>query len=341
MEHYDVVIVGAGPAGLRCAEMLAPSDKKVLLLEKKSQTGIKVCAGGLTRKSLALMPVPETLFELKIDKARIAGPRSVFVTPLRKNPFAFMINRATFAQWQERKLEKSPVTIRHRAQVTKIHNSYVEINRQEQVKYTWLVGADGATSIVRRFLGLPVKKRLITFQYLIPSKENRFEIHMDNRYFRSGYGWIFPHGHHLAAGCLADPRHVPVSVLKSGFHRWLQKEKLNISEATYQSFPINYDYRGHRFGTVFLTGEAAGLASGLTGEGIFPALLSGEEIARMILDPHHSNTKMNRLLHYKKVQERFLQILHAAGPLRQPLFRAIPFLLNNKRFNRRITNGFS
>jgi 2-polyprenyl-6-methoxyphenol hydroxylase-like FAD-dependent oxidoreductase len=33
------------------------------------------------------------------------------------------------------------------------------------------VGADGATSKVRRFLGLPVKKRLIALQYLIHVKE--------------------------------------------------------------------------------------------------------------------------------------------------------------------------
>jgi geranylgeranyl reductase len=48
MESYDVIIVGAGPAGLRCAEVLGGSRLEVLVTEKKSVIGPKVCAGGLT-----------------------------------------------------------------------------------------------------------------------------------------------------------------------------------------------------------------------------------------------------------------------------------------------------
>ena len=48
MDHYDVVVVGAGPAGLRCGTILAKSGAKVLILERKLHTGDKVCAGGIT-----------------------------------------------------------------------------------------------------------------------------------------------------------------------------------------------------------------------------------------------------------------------------------------------------
>ena len=252
-----------------------------------------------------------------------------------------MIDRKRFGQWQEQKLKDTPVEIRHNALVTAIQKEFVEVNRKERFGYTWLVGADGATSKVRRFLNLPAEKKLFTFQYLIPSNETRFEIHMNNRYFRSGYGWVFPHKGHLAVGCLADPQKVPVQTLRRGFHQWLQKEGFDLSGAVYQSFPINYDYRGHCFGKVFLAGEAAGLASGLTGEGIYAALLSGEEAARTILHPEQNDEKMTALLHYKKIQERFLMLLHTAGPFRQVVFHTILFLLNNKRFNRKVTNGFS
>jgi len=40
-----VIIAGGGPAGLRCAGILAGSDMEVLLLEKKLSFGEKVCAG--------------------------------------------------------------------------------------------------------------------------------------------------------------------------------------------------------------------------------------------------------------------------------------------------------
>jgi flavin-dependent dehydrogenase len=58
METFDVIIVGAGPAGLRCAEILATSELSVLLLEKNEKMGQKVCAGGITRKDLAIIDVP-------------------------------------------------------------------------------------------------------------------------------------------------------------------------------------------------------------------------------------------------------------------------------------------
>ncbi len=341
MKHYDVIIVGAGPAGLRCAEILAPSGKSVLLLEKKDITGPKVCAGGITRKSTGLMPIPEELIEHWINKAKIVGPRSVFFTQGDKAPFVFMVDRKNFGQWQQKKLLAENVEIRNRALVTNIRDGFVEVNGNQKYSYQFLVGADGATSKVRRFLKIPVKKQLVTFQYLIPAKETRFEIHMDNRYFRSGYGWVFPHKGHLAVGCLADPRHVPVQTLRKGFHRWLQKENFDLTDAVYQSFPINYDYRGHRFGNVFLAGDAAGLASGLTGEGMYAALVSGEETARMILQPDYPVEKLKTVLHYKRVQDRFLVLLHNTGSLRQMIFSLILTLLNNKRFNRRVTNGFS
>ena len=45
MESFDVVIAGAGPAGLKCAETLGGSGLGVLVLERENAVGRKVCAG--------------------------------------------------------------------------------------------------------------------------------------------------------------------------------------------------------------------------------------------------------------------------------------------------------
>ncbi len=342
MKQYDVIIVGAGPAGLRCAEILGHSKKKILLLEKKPETGPKVCAGCITRKSPKMIDIPKSLFEFEINKVKIVGPHSEFTTRYLKESFAFMINRKAFGQWQQKKLNETQVEVMTSTLVTNIEKEHVEVNRNTKFGYHYLVGADGAYSKVRRYLDLPVAKRLITFQYLIPSeKTSRFEIHMDNRYFQSGYGWVFPHSGHLAVGCLADPRYVSPQKLKVLFHNWLIENDFDISNAIYQSFPVAYDYRGYRFGNVFLAGEAAGMASGLTGEGIYAALASGEDVARLILNPDHYDEKIQSVLHNKKVQDNFLRLLHVAGPLRQIIFNTILYLMNNKRFNNKVTDGFS
>ena len=45
-KKYDVVIIGAGPAGLAAARYLAENKKSVLVLEKNKVIGPKVCGGG-------------------------------------------------------------------------------------------------------------------------------------------------------------------------------------------------------------------------------------------------------------------------------------------------------
>lgn len=45
-EHYDVIIIGAGAAGLMCAFTAALRDKKVLVIEKSNKVGKKILMSG-------------------------------------------------------------------------------------------------------------------------------------------------------------------------------------------------------------------------------------------------------------------------------------------------------
>ena len=58
MEYFDVIIIGAGPAGLKCAEVLGNSKFSVLLLEKNAEIGVKVCAGGFLVKNSEYLNLP-------------------------------------------------------------------------------------------------------------------------------------------------------------------------------------------------------------------------------------------------------------------------------------------
>ena len=61
----------------------------------------------------------------------------------------------------------------------------------------------------------------------------------------------------------------------------------------------------------------------------------------MITNKTHPDEKMKAVLHYKKCQDNFLKLLHVAGPMRQVIFSTILYLMNNKRFNRKVTDTFS
>ena len=341
-KHYDVIIIGAGPAGLRCAEVLAPSGLKVLLLEKKSHIGQKVCAGGVTRKFFEIYDFPPGLIEKATNQTLLTSPRRQFNIRAKEN-FLFTLDRKTLGQWQLARIKRETVEIQTERQVTRIEKDFVEVDSNKQYSFNFLVGADGPSSLTRRYLKIPTRHYIMAMQYKIPYRKNDipFEIIMNSHYFHTGYAWIFPHKNYLAVGCGADPHSLSPKKMKANFHRWIKERGFDISQAAYESFPILYDYRGFRFGNIFLAGEAAGLTSGLSGEGIYPALVSGEEIAKYILDNNYQSAPMEYLLRHKKIQENIRRFLILTGPCRNIAFNLILKLLHIESFNRRLTKGFS
>ena len=60
--HYDVVIVGAGPAGSTAARFLSEQGAKVLLVDKHTFPREKPCAGVLLLRTLKRFPyLPEKI----------------------------------------------------------------------------------------------------------------------------------------------------------------------------------------------------------------------------------------------------------------------------------------
>lgn len=338
MEKYDVLIVGAGPAGLFCAENLAGSGLRVLVLEKNEVPGDKICAGGLTEKDLELLPVPDELIELRMHvsvlKASVVSMRTT-----HPKPVLFTVDRKKLGIWQAERVRQLGIEVRTGTRVKEIAGDHVVTSTGEEIAYRYLVGADGPNSLVRRYLGLPVEKRIFTMQYRIPWDEKpRFEIHMDSRFFHSWYGWLFPHDHTLVAGTGGDVRYVSPQWMKKRFHKWLEKNDIDISNAVYESYPISYDYRGWDFNPVFLAGEAAGLASGLTGEGIYQALVSGKVVAEKILGKKEVFPELDQIIRYNNIQHKFLRVLIKTGPFRNLLLNAILLYLKvNKKMKKKVS----
>lgn len=82
---------------------------------------------------------------------------------------------------------------------------------------------------------------------------------------------------------------------------WFNKRYQGKSK--FESIMINYDYRGHDFGNVFLVGEAAGLVSGFTGEGIHFAVKSGIDVSQKIIKGKCEYRGIRQILRTKKFHE--------------------------------------
>lgn len=342
MEKYDVVIVGGGPAGLICAEHLTDSNLSVLLLEKDKIFGDKICAGGITRKGLSIFDFPDEIIQHRVlDTALHSAKRYSYASA--PEPIVVTVDRKAFGEWQRNRLNGTTIEVKNNSRVVEVRKESVILDNNEEIGYKHLVGADGYNSIVRRFLGLPQEKVLIGIQYMvsIPGLEPKLEIFLNNKYFNAWYGWKFPHKDLLCVGSCCDPKMWSSKKLRDRLHEWLGKEGIDVSGARYESAPISYDYRGLKFENIFLVGDAAGMASGLTGEGIYQSLISGIEVADYIKGRNEESDEMKFVVRYNRIQYKTLRAFRLLGPLRPLVYEIFIMLMNNKWVKNKVNKGFS
>ena len=99
-------------------------------------------------------------------------------------------------------------------------------------------------------------------------------------------------------------------------------------------------YHGIRFGNTYLAGDAAGLVSSFTGEGIYQALVSGKEVAKMILNPEFEPVKIPEVLETKQKHDRLIQMMIDAGAARSLIFSVGALLFKIPRFAEKAVKVF-
>jgi len=274
-ESWDLVVVGAGPAGATTALAALHADPaaRVLLLDRADFPRDKSCGDGIAPHCFsALASIDVTGVEAgwtpltELELAR--GEQSVARTMARP---VYVIPREVFdARLVERAVDRGATFRRQR--VTSV---------DELPDAAVVVGADGAHSVVRAHLGLPYGRRALAIRGYAPTPPDRRGTQVirygDRR--QPAYAWAFDRGDGLSNigyGELLPPDgEDPPS-------RALLLDQLD------QLLP-GYDggeWKGHHLplsgwrwdqpdGRVLLTGDAAGLINPMTGEGIYYAIATG------------------------------------------------------------------
>lgn len=289
MIPYDVIIVGAGPAGCAAAYDLATHHCSVLLLDKLRFPRMKACAGGLTIKAVkalryAIDPVTRQVCN-NLEIARKTEKHRILKSP---TPVARMTERSEFDHFCLNKTLAAGAEFRI---VKKIHaaaerEEFVElVTEQGTLRSSFLIGADGANSSIRkRFAPFPGFRRGFAIEAQIPINGNRqYEMAFDFGIVRSGYGWVFPKGDHLNIGLYTfDDR---TTLKADALHNYCWKKTGHKSIQKLGAFSIGFGGWGYGPASkrIFLVGDAAGLADPLLGEGLHNAIKSGQAAAYAIL----------------------------------------------------------
>jgi geranylgeranyl reductase family protein len=334
---YDVVIVGAGPGGLACAERTARLGLNTLVLERQETIGKKVCGGGITWNGL-LKRVPDALHE-KVFKKQFIYTRYQKTCVSSSTPIIATVNREKLGLHMEQKARQAGAEIRLGCHVTSIEGttrlSYVEKSKSKkyQENFTYLIGADGSSSMVRRHIGLPALTAGVGINYQIPGQLSDMQWHLDSSLFSSGYSWVFPHENSVSIGAYVDQKTLKASTLNKNLLIWAKRKGFLLENVQPKAGFINYDFKGYQFGNIFLIGDAAGLASGLTGEGIYSAIVSGETVANLILDPSFHCIELTKIIKNHAFHKKMVAFAGKNNILATILFELLTVALKTKILN--------
>lgn len=283
---YDVIIVGAGPAGCAAAYDLCSNGRSVLLLDRTEFPRVKACAGGITIKALKALRYSVSPIIRRVCYNLVVG-KGLEKTSLFKSthPICAMTVRAEFDDYclKQTKEQGASFAITKRIHNITDHDSHIELEiDQGVVKARFLIGADGANSTVRRLTGLfPEAQMGVAIEAHVPlNGKPAPEMEFDFGAAEFGYGWLFPKDDHINVGVYSNSAKLTKKDLAEYAMAKLGTTDLhNIVGQAIGWGGWTYKPESNR---IFLVGDAAGLIDPLLGEGIYNAIKSGQVAANAI-----------------------------------------------------------
>jgi geranylgeranyl reductase family protein len=309
---YQVAVVGAGPAGSSCATALRLRGVDgVALIDKATFPRDKACGDGLgpgvtqTMGDLGLADVLKPHVPIKF--LSVSGPSGVTASgplPLIRNqtPVGYVIPRKVFDNYLcQAALQRGAANLtgwelagaKHEKDHWLLELKNGESHQVRNVTARYLVGADGASSRVRRLLSVPANSDQHTGTairvYAKAGSPKSLDLRLDFvRSLLPAYGWVFP----------IDERHANIGVgidlsiykaqnlhLKDLFRKYTGElaGDYTYDETSFKSYILPYGSQlprlAHPDQRAALIGDAGSMINPLTGEGIFYGMWAGELLA--------------------------------------------------------------
>ncbi|MEV4516702.1 NAD(P)/FAD-dependent oxidoreductase [Dactylosporangium sp. NPDC049525] len=287
MQVVDVLVVGAGLAGLHTARLLARQDLDVLVVDRRRSLSAGIRTTGIfVRRTLEDFDVPGHLLG--------PGVRDVLLyPPSRRSPIRLTSDRDEYRvadmagvyEHARRAAETAGAQVLLGVRYAGVAAGVVRFEGAEPVRARFVVGADGARSRVARDLGLDVNRRMLVGAELIHPVASMtatpaFHCVLDPRVAPGYLGWVIDDGRHAHVGVAGYP-----GAMRSGVRHLLDAFAAGAPGRTAPTGPVERRGGPIPVGGVLrrlacpaglLVGDAAGAVSPLTAGGLDPCLRMSE-----------------------------------------------------------------
>jgi len=318
IKKFDVVIIGAGLAGLQCARLLSRAGAKILLADRKSDLTQSIHTTGIfVRKTFEDFEFPAGTLGKPVRDVTLYSPR-LRVLKLQSRNDEFRVgkmgalyesllreakaNGAEFlggTKYISSEIVKAACAS---GQVSGQAETIINLERKGktfQVRTKILVGADGANSRVAKDLGLDENREFIVgFEEVwrgVPlSSEPVLHCFLDAKLAPGYLAWVTNDGEevHIGVGGYAD-RFNPRAALKE-FKQKIEGSIVDLngaelSETRGGQIPVGGVLKNIANENGLLLGDASGAVSPLTAGGLDPCLRLSRIAADLILESLRTN----------------------------------------------------
>ncbi len=333
---YDVVIIGGGPSGATAAEELAKKGRKVAFLDKLGR--IKPCGGAVPPRLIKDFQIPDEQLVAKIKTARMISPTSRKVDMPIENGYVGMIDRENFDEFLRKRATKYGAT--------RLTGSFIKIDRskenpivtyrekstgeKKQVETKSIIGADGARSNVAR-AEIPGGKQIpyvIAYHEIIKAPVNdtydpdRCDVIYDGKISPDFYGWVFPHGKYASVGMGTGVDGIDLKKATK-----MLRESTNLSECQTirkegAPIPLKPLDKWDNGKDLVVAGDAAGVVAPSSGEGIYYAMIGGEEAAYAIDMFLKTNNAKDLTLARKRFMANHKTVFKVLGAMQNAYYKS-------------------
>ncbi|MDQ1706902.1 MAG: hypothetical protein QOJ88_113 [Pyrinomonadaceae bacterium] len=320
MNSFEVLIVGAGPAGSFAAEKLARGGARVALFDGRPEGEPKACGGGVTAKALKAWPHLLNAVGRTVNELEMYSPAGKRLHLQLDEPFAIYSRVAFDSYLRDRAQEAGAAVIFEKITARGIKRTESGWTLRGASGAEWqgklLVGADGANSGIAKKLAGPLAPAdmEVAFGYRAPlpeASEAPTVIAFLPQWV--GYAWAFPRLDHISFGIATTQDAFEHKALDEllwqfmlGYYRQRAGSNANIwqsnSDRGVDDIERHLRATAERYAARIpgladqtwdtrlacgegwaLLGDAAGFADPVTGEGIYYALRSAELFAESFL----------------------------------------------------------